>query len=55
MSDAEAKAAIADIIAKEGATGVKDMGKVMAALKTAYAGKMDFGKASALVKQQLAG
>jgi uncharacterized protein YqeY len=55
MGDAEAKAAIAEVIKKEGATGVKDMGKVMAALKAAYAGKMDFGKASALVKQLLAG
>jgi uncharacterized protein YqeY len=55
MSDDEAKAAIADVIKQEGATGVKDMGKVMAALKAAYAGKMDFGKASGLVKSQLAG
>jgi hypothetical protein len=55
MGDAEAAAAIAEIIKKEGATSVKDMGKVMAALKAAYAGKMDFGKASGLVKQQLAG
>ena len=55
MSDAEAKAAIAEIIAQEGATGMKDMGKVMAALKTAYAGKMDFGKASGLVKGLLSG
>jgi uncharacterized protein YqeY len=55
MSDAEMKAAIADIIAKEGASGVKDMGKVMAALKAAYAGKMDFGKASGTVKSLLAG
>ena len=55
LGEAEAKAAIAEVIKKEGATGVKDMGKVMAALKAAYAGKMDFGKASALVKQQLAG
>ncbi|HWK01887.1 MAG TPA: GatB/YqeY domain-containing protein [Xanthobacteraceae bacterium] len=55
MSDAEMKAAIADIIAKEGASGVKDMGKVMAALKAAYAGKMDFGKASGAVKGLLAG
>ena len=55
MSDDEAKAAIGEIIKQEGATSVKDMGKVMAALKAAYAGKMDFGKASGLVKQQLAG
>ena len=55
MSDDEAKAAIAEIIKQEGATGMKDMGKVMAALKTAYAGKMDFGKASGLVKGLLSG
>jgi uncharacterized protein YqeY len=55
MSEAEAKAAIAEVIKQEGASGMKDMGKVMAALKTAYAGKMDFGRASALVKSQLAG
>jgi len=54
LDDAQAKAAIAEVIKKENATGVKDMGKVMAALKAAYAGKMDFGKASALVKSQLA-
>ena len=50
MSEAEAKAAIAEVIKQTGAQGVKDMGKVMAALKQGYAGKMDFGKASALVK-----
>ena len=36
-----------------GAQSIKDMGKVMAALKSAYAGKMDFGKASGLVKTLL--
>jgi uncharacterized protein len=55
MSEAEAKAAIAEAIKATGAQGVKDMGKVMAALKQGYAGKMDFGKASALVKGLLAG
>ena len=56
MSEAEAKAAIAEVIKQEGATGMKDMGKVMAALKAAYAGKMDFGKASGLVmKSALSG
>jgi uncharacterized protein YqeY len=55
MSEAEAKAAIAAVIAETGAQGMKDMGKVMAALKNAYAGKMDFGKASGLVKGLLAG
>jgi uncharacterized protein len=55
MSEAEAKAAVAEIIKQEGATGMKDMGKVMAALKQAYAGRMDFAKASGLVKGLLAG
>ena len=55
MSEAEAKAAIADVIKATGAQGIKDMGKVMAALKQGYAGKMDFGKASGLVKGLLAG
>jgi uncharacterized protein len=55
MSEAEARAAIAEVIKQEGASGMKDMGKVMAALKAAYAGKMDFSKVSALVKSQLAG
>jgi uncharacterized protein YqeY len=55
MSEAELKAAIAEVIKQEGATSVKDMGKVMSALKSAYAGKMDFGKASGVVKGLLAG
>jgi uncharacterized protein len=55
MSDAEASAAIAEVIKATGATGAKDMGKVMAALKQAHAGRMDLGKASGLVKGLLAG
>src|ERR1041384_351453 len=55
MSEAEAKAAIGEVIKQTGAQSVKDMGKVMAALKTGYAGKMDFGKASGLVKSLLSG
>lgn len=55
MAEPEMKAAIAEVIKQEGATSVKDMGKVMAALKSAYAGKMDFGKASGVVKGLLAG
>jgi uncharacterized protein YqeY len=55
MSEAEAKAAIATAIAATGAASIKDMGKVMAVLKQAHAGKMDFGKASGLVKAQLTG
>jgi uncharacterized protein len=53
MSEAEAKTAVADAIKSTGAAGIKDMGKVMAALKQAHAGKMDFGKASGLVKELL--
>jgi uncharacterized protein YqeY len=53
MDEAEAKAAITAAIEETGAAGPKDMGKVMGALKAKYAGQMDFGKASALVKAQL--
>ena len=53
MSEAEAKGAIAAVIKEVGAAGPKDMGKVMAALKARYAGQMDFGKASGLVKELL--
>jgi len=53
MSEDEVKAAIADAIRDTGAAGMKDMGKVIAALRGKYAGKMDFAKASALVKGAL--
>lgn len=53
MDEAEAGAAIAAVIAETGAASLKDMGKVMAALKERFAGKMDFGKAGAAVKAQL--
>ena len=55
MSEADVKAAIAEAARQVGAQGTRDMGKVMAALKGAHAGRMDFGKASALVKAMLAG
>jgi uncharacterized protein len=55
MPDAEAKAAVAEVVKTTGATSMKDMGKVMAALKQGYAGKINFGKASAWVKELLAG
>ena len=54
MSEDEIKAAIAKTVAAVGAASVKDMGKVMAALKERHAGAMDFGKASATVKELLA-
>jgi uncharacterized protein len=50
MDEAETQAAIKAVIAETGAAGVKDMGKVMAALREKFAGQMDFGKASGLVK-----
>jgi len=53
LSEAEMEEAVAKTIAEVGATSIKDMGKVMGALKSAYAGRMDFGKAGALVKQKL--
>jgi uncharacterized protein YqeY len=53
MSEEEAKAAIAAAIKDTGAASVKDMGKVMAALKERHSGQMDFGKASGLVKGML--
>ena len=55
MSEADVKAAISAAIAETGAAGIKDMGKVIGALKAKYAGQMDFGKASALVKAALTG
>ena len=54
MSPEESKAAIAKVIADVGASSMKDMGKVMAALKEHFAGRMDFGKASGAVKEALA-
>jgi len=55
MSDAEATAAIKAIVAELGASSVKDMGRVMAALKERHAGQIDMSKASGLVKGALAG
>jgi uncharacterized protein YqeY len=55
MSEDEVKAAIAAAIAETGAVGMKDMSKVIAALKGKFTGKMDFAKASGLVKGMLTG
>jgi uncharacterized protein len=55
MDDAAVDAAVKEAIAGAGATSIKDMGGVMATLKTKYAGQMDFAKASAVVKKTLAG
>lgn len=53
MDEAETRAAVESLVAEVGASGLKDMGRVMAALKETYAGTMDFGKASAMVKEIL--
>ncbi len=55
MSEEETGAAIRELIASLGASSVKDMGKVMAALKSKYAGQVDMTKASAAVKEALSG
>ncbi len=54
MTDDEVRAAIAAAVAETGAAGPKDMGRVIAAMKAKHAGRIDFGKASALVKAALA-
>ena len=53
MSDDEVKAAISAAITETSAAGMKDMGKVIGALKAKYTGQMDFTKASSLVKAAL--
>jgi uncharacterized protein YqeY len=53
MSDAEMTAAIEAAIKDTGAAGMKDMGKVIGALRSKYAGQMDMAKASGMVKAKL--
>jgi uncharacterized protein YqeY len=53
MDDAGVKAVAQALIAELGASSIKDMGKVMAAMKERYAGQMDFARASAVVKDAL--
>jgi len=55
LGEAEAAEAIKAAIAEVGASSIKDMGKVVAALKAKYTGQMDFAKASAAVKAALSG
>ena len=54
LSPTEVEAAIVAAVGKFGATSVKDMGRVMAALKADYTGQMDFGAVGALIKSRLA-
>ena len=53
MDEAAIRAAIGGVMEDLGCESLKDMGRVMAALKTRYPGQMDFGKASGLVKELL--
>lgn len=53
MSEDEVRKAVADVIDETGCGGLKDMGKIMGVLKQRYTGSMDFGKASAIVKEAL--
>lgn len=55
LDDTAMRNAVAATVSDVDASGLKDMGKVMAALRERYAGQMDFGKASAIVKETLAG
>ena len=53
MGENEARAAISGIIAEVGASGMKDMGKVMGEVKARFAGQIEPARASALVKAAL--
>jgi uncharacterized protein YqeY len=53
MDEGETRAAVQAAIAETGAASMKEMGKVIGQLRGKYAGRMDFGKASALVKELL--
>jgi len=53
MSEAEIKAAAEAVVAEIGAEGLKDIGRCMGALKSKYAGQMDFAKASVTIKGML--
>jgi hypothetical protein len=53
LDEGETRAAVEAAIAETGAASMKDMGRVIGALRGKYAGRMDFGKASGLVKEML--
>ncbi len=53
LSDEKVGEIVAAVVAEIGAEGMKDMGKVMAALRERYAGQMDFAKASGVIKAKL--
>jgi uncharacterized protein YqeY len=51
MSETEVEQAVAEAIEDTGACSIRDMGKVMAHLKARHAGRMDFARAGAAIKQ----
>lgn len=53
LDEAGTKAAVAALVAELGASGPKDMGRVMGALKERFSGQMDFGRASGVLKELL--
>ena len=53
MSEDEIRAAVADAVEAEGGTSLKDMGRILASLKSKYTGQMDFAKAAVVVKELL--
>jgi uncharacterized protein YqeY len=55
MDEAAMQAAVAEAVKESGATSIKDMGKVMAALKAKHAATLDMGKAGPMVKAALSG
>jgi len=55
LSEDEMKTAIATLVEETGATCLKDMGKIMGRLKSDFAGRLDMGKAGAIVKGHLGG
>ena len=55
MDEAAITAAVDAALSEAGAAGLKDMGRVMGVLRNHYAGRMDFGAASAMLKQRLGG
>ena len=53
LNDNEIEDVVKKVISDSGASGIRDMGKVMGLLKSTYAGQMDFGKAGGVVKNLL--
>lgn len=53
MSEAEVEAVVKKLIGETGASSMKDMGKIMGALKSQYAGQLDMGKANGIIKNLL--